>query len=863
MVEKYKPNGRELGVDKARDTFELPKLVHSWDSNDIIISSVIAPKRQLVICGTQNGKLIILELDSYRLVNSITEEEMKGSNLCLNLSADENMVFTGGSDLLVKVYDITNIAVVKLVKIIYLSIDIGDIFSIYYCDQLQMLFIGAQNASLLWVKIDYKALVAGYAVLGRDAEVMSRNNMPHLRYSKFFDSKPPSGKMHKRPKKSELLDSISLCEINPNDCIKFAHHAYVYSITTCCNEYLQMKYPNYPMVLLSCGGDGMVHLWGFKRRGKSNKDACIKSVDDFHDSSEKDSKITLEKLETLRNQESIYSFAIQNTYLYVGLSNGCINVWDLLTDQLIKTFRPVDGKEISCLAVLDTNCIIYGNKFGLNIVLPDGQTKPINKKSCLTLYLIETNHSHHIICGGRGTINYFQNNPHTLAPHLQDLALDNNALVKNLSKLIRFNTNLKFSDAYLHDARDCAKFLIKLLDGYGATSHLIPIEESNSIIISKFTRNRESVGNKSVRIVYYGHYDIVDALEDLDEWTTNPFEMTNKNGFLYGRGVSDNKGPTLAIIQAVAEIYANQQLGIDVVFIIDGEEENGSKNFKSHIKQHLDIIGDVDYIFLSNSYWLDDERPCLNYGLRGVINCSIAIESDKPDRHCGVDGGVLKEPTMDMVQLLSTLTSNDKISIPGFYDNVPELDEFELENFEKITNYNPRFKVDELIKKWTKPSLTIHKMEVSGPNNNTVIPKSVACSLSFRIVPNQDIEVIKAAFVNYVTSKFNDLNTTNHLNVKTFDEVEPWLGDCSDKIYKLVYSKIQSNWQQEPLLIREGGSIPTIRFLEKILNAKACQIPCGQASDNAHLKNERIRIVNLFKLKDIFQDILHGLSDST
>ena len=149
------------------------------------------------------------------------------------------------------------------------------------------------------------------------------------------------------------------------------------------------------------------------------------------------------------------------------------------------------------------------------------------------------------------------------------------------------------------------------------------------------------------------------------DWKTDPFILTAKEGNLYARGVSDNKGPTLAAIYSVAELYHRQQLNCDVVFIIEGEEECGSIGFQKVINDNKQLISGgsgggngttgIDWIMLSNSYWLDDLTPCLNYGLRGVINASITIKSDKPDRHSGVDGGVSREPTMDMMHLLSTL----------------------------------------------------------------------------------------------------------------------------------------------------------------------------------------------------------------
>lgn len=169
-------------------------------------------------------------------------------------------------------------------------------------------------------------------------------------------------------------------------------------------------------------------------------------------------------------------------------------------------------------------------------------------------------------------------------------------------------------------------------------------------------------------MLFYGHYDVIPATtNDEGGWQTNPFELTGINGYLYGRGVSDNKGPCLAALFAAGELVQEQELESDVIFLIEGEEESGSRGFAEAVKRNKEMIGDVDWILLANSYWLDDEVPCLTYGLRGVIHATVVVESEKPDLHSGVDGSRLnREPTIDLVNLLARLTGVDgKILIPG------------------------------------------------------------------------------------------------------------------------------------------------------------------------------------------------------
>lgn len=808
------------------DIVELP-LIHTWNSDDTIISSIISIANNVVICGTQNGKILLFSLKDYSLSAVLLEPEMTGSNLCLDLDKSERYLFVAGSDSLVKVYDLQSDQT-QCIKIIYSSVDIGDIFSISYHDSSKILFVGCQNASIIWCYIDIEILKLSN---GQSDLLIDRNNLPHLRYNKFFDSTGPGGIINKiqQRKTIDFLNQISLCEIDPKDSVHFAHYGYVYCLRIFNNEFMSLKFP-YDTFLVSGGGDGSVALWGIKNNKIFN-------------------------LKTLENDESILSMAINQTYLYVGLANGDINVWDLLTFQMIRSFKTED--QVNSIIVINNRLIYYGNKTSLNAI-DNGKIVQISNESILTLFSFQD----YLVTGGSKLCRLHRLRSGSNTGSISDLTSDiikdsylsDDSLIENLLKLIKFKTISTYPEKYVDESRNCTKFLVKLMNRFGAsTCSLLPIENGNPIIISTFKANNAA----KKRLLYYGHYDVVEAGADL--WKHDPFEMKNHDGYLYGRGTSDNKGPTLAMIYAIAELYNHNKLTCDFTFVIEGEEEHGSYKFRETIMKHKQLIGDIDYIFVSNSYWLDDVRPCLNYGLRGVINFTVQIESDHPDRHSGVDGGVCKEPTMDLIQLLNKLVQDGKIMIPEFYNNINHIGEEEMKFFNAIVDYDDNFKLDELIAKWTQPLLSIHKFEVSGPNTDTVIPKTVKSAVSIRVVPNQNVEEIKKNLTQYLEQEFEQIETSNHLSVSVCHEVEPWLGDLNTELYKRLFQSIKNNWGVEPLLIREGGSIPSVRFLEKTFDASTCQIPCGQSSDNAHLHDEKIRVLNLLKLRDIIKDCVGSL----
>lgn len=387
----------------------------------------------------------------------------------------------------------------------------------------------------------------------------------------------------------------------------------------------------------------------------------------------------------------------------------------------------------------------------------------------------------------------------------------------------------------------------------------------------------------------------------------------------------------MAAIYAAHELAREQSLDSDIIFLIEGEEESGSRGFEKAVQARKDFIGDVDWILLANSYWLDDHVPCLTYGLRGVIHASVQIESKHPDLHSGVDGSeLLDEPLKDLVMLLSKLTGrHGKVQIPGFYDPILPLTDDERELYTEITKTllrgnpdlgDPEELAQSLMRRWREASLTIHRFQTSGPENSTIIPRLAKSALSIRLVPNQEASDVAAALVSFLEQEFAQLESKNSLSVTIDHQAEPWLGDYNNEIFQSLERAITEVWGptlaqngptntssstgplspllrpspatsntlanssdpfiscsspsststptatatprvQKPLYIREGGSIPSIRFLEKAFNAPAAQMPCGQASDSAHLDNERLRLVNLLNSKKIFKRVFRDLGE--
>jgi di- and tripeptidase len=439
---------------------------------------------------------------------------------------------------------------------------------------------------------------------------------------------------------------------------------------------------------------------------------------------------------------------------------------------------------------------------------------------------------------------------------------------------------------------------------------------------------------------------VVPADNKQSKWIVDPFQMRGINGYLYGRGVSDNKGPIMAALYAVVDLVHEKALESDIIFLIEGEEESGSRGFKDAVRRHKNLIGDIDYIILANSYWLDDDVPCLTYGLRGVLHATVKVDSNHPDVHSGVDGSfMMDEPLFDLTSILAKLKGlHNHIQIPGFYDNILPLTPAEEARYDDIVetlirrspeNGPPETLKASLMARWREPNLTVHRYKVSGPDGSLVSAHASA-AISLRLVPNQEVDDVIKSLTGFLNDAFAKLDTHNHLSITIDNQAEAWLGDPENAIFKTLEAAIMDVWGpigetgrssvpgprpkststntilpsmspslkpspattstltngsdhtslaatpldqsnpsfslsqsenssdpkprgRKPLYIREGGSIPSIRFLEKEFGAPAAHLPCGQASDSAHLDNERLRVSNLYKSREIFRQVFREL----
>lgn len=359
-------------------------------------------------------------------------------------------------------------------------------------------------------------------------------------------------------------------------------------------------------------------------------------------------------------------------------------------------------------------------------------------------------------------------------------------------------------------------------------------------------------------ILVYGHYDVQPAGKE-DGWATEPFELSvDKQGRMYGRGSTDDKGPVLGWLNAIqAHQAAKIEFPVNLLMCFEGMEEYGSEGLDDFIAAEAGkYFKDVDAVCISDNYWLGTEKPCLTYGLRGCNYYSIEIKGPGQDLHSGVFGGTAQEPMTDLVRVMSTLVDGDgKIQIAGIDEMVADMTEqekslyadiaFTMDNlYESLGSKTGIYPDKErtLMARWRYPSLSLHGIEgaFSQPGAKTVIPAKVTGKFSIRTVPDMDLEKTNELAKAHVEAAFKKLGSKNTLDFKCQHAGKWWVASPNHWNFTAAGKAVQHVWGVKPDLTREGGSIPVTLTFEEKLGKNVLLLPMGSSTDAAHSVNEKL-----------------------
>jgi acetylornithine deacetylase/succinyl-diaminopimelate desuccinylase-like protein len=427
-----------------------------------------------------------------------------------------------------------------------------------------------------------------------------------------------------------------------------------------------------------------------------------------------------------------------------------------------------------------------------------------------------------------------------------------NEPVEELKAFLRF-PSISTQPEHAPDLDSCAEWLREKLSSIGleAAVHSTP---GSPVVVAATLRDP---AKRTVLI--YGHYD-VQPPEPLEGWTTPPFEPRIEEGRIYARGAADNKGQILAHILGVAETLREKgSLPVNVIFLIEGEEEIGSPNLEEFLREHREELA-CDLVAISDTAMAPGNKPALTYALRGIAAMELVVRGPARDLHSGLFGGAVANPVTVLSRLIASLhDENGRVRIPGFYDAVRPLEPWErtaASDLEKASGGDDAIRelagVTQLVGE--KGFSTIERIgarptaEVNGigggyqgAGTKTVLPKEAFAKLTFRLVADQDPAVILAAAEEYLRSQ---TPPGVLLEVITGHSGAAYQSDPNSPDGLAARKALAGAFGAEPLLLRDGGSIPILATLKEILGVDSYLLGLANPDSRIHSPDENMLIEN-------------------
>ncbi len=366
------------------------------------------------------------------------------------------------------------------------------------------------------------------------------------------------------------------------------------------------------------------------------------------------------------------------------------------------------------------------------------------------------------------------------------------------------------------------------------------------------------VPGKPVALVY-GHYD-VQPPDPLDKWTTPAFEPTERDGKMFARGATDDKGQALThVLGAGAWQAAGLELPMQVKFLIEGEEEVGSSQLAKWLPKIKDRLN-ADVIVISDSSQYGPGQPAITYGLRGIAYYEIRLHGPKHDLHSGSFGGAVRNPCIALAHLISQMIDDEgRIQLPGFYDSVKPIADSERQMWQALAFDDKKFAeqlglkelageqgYSTLERRWARPTFDVNGLMggYQGEGGKTIIPAWAAAKISFRLVPNQSPEDVTRQL-----KAFLDTQAPVGVRVELI-EMHGGRGvvvDPGSPYMAAAGQAIEDAFGKKPVLIREGGSIPIVAQMVQATGADVLLLGWGQEDDGAHSPNEKFSIDDFYR----------------
>ena len=330
---------------------------------------------------------------------------------------------------------------------------------------------------------------------------------------------------------------------------------------------------------------------------------------------------------------------------------------------------------------------------------------------------------------------------------------------------------------------------------------------------------------------------------------------------MVARGATDDKGQSFAHIKAVGAILAERgALPVNVKFILEGEEEVGGESIDRFVHEDAGKRLACDAVVVSDTSMFAPGQPSLLYGLKGLAYMELKVSGPNRDLHSGTFGGAVANPANALCQIISRLQDPEsgEVLIPGFYDDVLPLEEWEREEFGKLPFDEPAYKadlgIDELFgesgyttleRMWGRPTLDVNGIfgGYRGDGAKTILPAWAGAKVSMRLVPNQDPEKISALFADYVQKI---IPPGVSVEVSGVHGAQPVLIDIRGPIADAAMDAQEEVFGARPVRVREGGSIPIVAVFSAVLGVPTILMGFGLPDDRLHAPNEKFNISSFY-----------------
>ena len=364
-------------------------------------------------------------------------------------------------------------------------------------------------------------------------------------------------------------------------------------------------------------------------------------------------------------------------------------------------------------------------------------------------------------------------------------------------------------------------------------------------------------------VLIYGHYD-VQPVDPVDLWKTGPFEPTVIGEDIFARGASDMKGQALVTLKAAEALIRTGGMPINIKWLFEGEEEVGSPNLASFIASHTEILA-CDFAVNSDSGMIGSDFPTITYGLRGLAYFELRVYGPAHDLHSGMFGGVVHNPANALAELIAGMhDSNGRVTLPGFYNRVLKLGKNERAELARLPIYDSDYLEQTGVpalygeagyspneQTGVRPTLDVNGMlsGFTGEGSKTVIPAWAMAKISMRLVPNQDPQKIHKQLLRYLKK---NAPADIRWELKSLAGSPASISDRNNPGVQAMAKALETVWGKRPYFKREGGSIPVVGDMQRLLGVESVICGFGLPDDNVHAPNEKQNLPTWYRGIDAY-----------